>query len=101
MGELDVNIGCVCRDFYSPCGDFQGFCLLGGHAIYLGNDTIDLGKREATKDVARVLSGFNDIIMARTCVCINLLCHKIRQVTFTAPVCDSRTSSQAKVEHQG
>uniref|UniRef100_A0A7S0RC67 ornithine carbamoyltransferase n=1 Tax=Pyramimonas obovata TaxID=1411642 RepID=A0A7S0RC67_9CHLO len=43
-----------------------GFSLLGGHAIYLGNDTIDLGKREATKDVARVLSGFNDIIMART-----------------------------------
>ncbi len=43
----------------------QGFFRLGGHAIYLGPDTIDIGKREATKDVARVLSRFNDVIMAR------------------------------------
>ena len=33
----------------------QGFFKLGGHAIYLGPDTISLGKREATKDIARVL----------------------------------------------
>jgi hypothetical protein len=39
--------------------------LLGGHAVYLGPDTIDLGSREETKDIARVLSGYNDIIMAR------------------------------------
>ena len=34
----------------------QGFFALGGHAIYLGPDTIELGKREAIKDVARVIS---------------------------------------------
>lgn len=33
----------------------QGFFRLGGHAIYLGPDTIQIGKREATKDIARVL----------------------------------------------
>ncbi|KAJ6797120.1 ornithine carbamoyltransferase, chloroplastic [Iris pallida] len=42
-----------------------GFFLLGGHAIYLGPDDIQMGKREETRDVARVLSGYNDIIMAR------------------------------------
>lgn len=34
----------------------QGFFRLGGHAIYLGPDTIQIGKREATKDIARVLA---------------------------------------------
>lgn len=33
----------------------QGFFRLGGHAVYLGPDTIDLGKREPTQDIARVL----------------------------------------------
>lgn len=36
----------------------QGFFRLGGHAIYLGPDTIQFGKREATKDIARVLAGW-------------------------------------------
>ncbi|KAG6475112.1 ornithine transcarbamylase, chloroplastic-like [Zingiber officinale] len=42
-----------------------GFFLLGGHAIYLGPDDIQMGKREETRDVARVLSRYNDILMAR------------------------------------
>ncbi|XP_050366462.1 ornithine transcarbamylase, chloroplastic [Argentina anserina] len=42
-----------------------GFFRLGGHAIYLGPDDIQMGKREETRDVARVLSRYNDIIMAR------------------------------------
>ncbi|MBA7655432.1 Ornithine carbamoyltransferase [subsurface metagenome] len=42
-----------------------GFYRLGGHALYLGPDSIGIGKREVVKDVAQVLSRFNDIIMAR------------------------------------
>jgi ornithine carbamoyltransferase len=42
-----------------------GFARLGGHALFLGPNEIDLGKREPVKDIARVLSGYNDIIMAR------------------------------------
>ena len=42
-----------------------GFSRLGGHALYLGPNDIDMGKREPVKDVARVLSGYNDLIMAR------------------------------------
>ncbi len=42
-----------------------GFVRLGGHALYLGPTEIDIGQREPAKDVARVLSGYNDMIMAR------------------------------------
>ena len=42
-----------------------GFFRLGGHAVYLGPGDIDIGKREAVKDIARVISRYNDIIMAR------------------------------------
>jgi ornithine carbamoyltransferase len=42
-----------------------GFFKLGGTAVYLGPDTIQLGKREPTKDIARVLARYNDMIMAR------------------------------------
>ncbi len=38
----------------------------GGHAIYLAPADIGLGKREAVADVARVLGGMCDAIMART-----------------------------------
>jgi ornithine carbamoyltransferase len=39
---------------------------LGGEALYLSPDEIGLGKRESVADVARVLSGYVDAIMART-----------------------------------
>ncbi|KAK2660559.1 hypothetical protein Ddye_007092 [Dipteronia dyeriana] len=42
-----------------------GFSLLGGHAVYLGPNDIQMGKREETRDIARVLCRYNDIIMAR------------------------------------
>lgn len=43
-----------------------GMTQLGGHSIYLGPDDIKLGVREATKDVAAVLSRYVDGIVART-----------------------------------
>lgn len=42
-----------------------GFEWMGGHALYLGPNDIGLGKREAIKDIARVFSRYNDIIMVR------------------------------------
>lgn len=44
----------------------SGMIQLGGQAIYLGPDDIKLGQREATKDIARVLSRYVNGIMART-----------------------------------
>lgn len=37
----------------------------GGHALYIGPDEIQLGRRESVADVARVLSRYVDAIMAR------------------------------------
>lgn len=42
-----------------------GMCQLGGNAIFLGPNDLALGKRESIEDLARVLSRYNDIIMAR------------------------------------
>lgn len=42
-----------------------GLAYLGGHALFLGMDDIQLGKNETLKDTAIVLSRFNDMIMAR------------------------------------
>ena len=42
-----------------------GISQLGGRALYLGAEEIGLGKREAVKDVARNLSRWVDVIMAR------------------------------------
>jgi len=39
---------------------------LGGSVIYLGQEDIQLGRREPIKDVARVLSRYVDAIVART-----------------------------------
>jgi len=38
---------------------------LGGHALYLGPEEVQLGRRESVADVARVLSHYVDAIMAR------------------------------------
>ena len=42
-----------------------GMFQLGGNAIYLAPSDIGLGKRESIKDVARVISRYNNLIMAR------------------------------------
>ena len=38
---------------------------LGGYSLYLGGDEVGLGAREPVSDVARVLSGYVDCIVAR------------------------------------
>ena len=43
-----------------------GMAQLGGHAIYLAPQDIGIGERESTKDVARNLSRWVDLIMIRT-----------------------------------
>lgn len=42
-----------------------GFTWMGGHALFLGPNDIGVGKREAIKDIARLFSRYNDLIMAR------------------------------------
>jgi ornithine carbamoyltransferase len=42
-----------------------GMAMLGGHALFLGPDDIQLGTNESMKDTARVLSVFNSIVLAR------------------------------------
>jgi len=42
-----------------------GMFQLGGHALYLGPNDIQIGKRETTADVARTISRYVDVIMAR------------------------------------
>jgi ornithine carbamoyltransferase len=39
---------------------------VGGHALYLSPQEIGLGQRESSADIARVLGGYVDAIMART-----------------------------------
>ncbi len=43
-----------------------GMYQLGGHVVNLLPDEVGLGKREAAKDVARVMSRYVDVIMVRT-----------------------------------
>lgn len=42
-----------------------GMFQLGGHALYLGPNDIQVGKRESVVDVAQTLSRYVDVIMAR------------------------------------
>ncbi|MDD5255295.1 MAG: ornithine carbamoyltransferase [Candidatus Omnitrophica bacterium] len=50
-----------------------GMYQLGGHTIYLGPEEINLGVREAIKDVARTLSRYVDGIVLRTFAHKNVL----------------------------
>jgi ornithine carbamoyltransferase len=43
----------------------SGFSQLGGHALFLSSNDIQLGKNESLKDTAHVLSRFNDVLLAR------------------------------------
>ena len=43
----------------------SGMCKLGGSAIFLSADDIQLGVNESMLDSARVMSRFTDVIMAR------------------------------------
>ena len=42
-----------------------GFEWMGGHALFLGPNDIGIGKREAIKDISRLFSRYNDVVMAR------------------------------------
>jgi len=42
-----------------------GMARLGGHALFLSTDDIQLGKNESIRDTAAVLSRYNDVILAR------------------------------------
>ena len=42
-----------------------GIQEMGGYSLYLGPDEVGLGSREPVSDVARVLSGYVDCIVAR------------------------------------
>jgi len=42
-----------------------GMALLGGHALFLGPSDIQLGVNECMLDTAKVLSGFNSVLLAR------------------------------------
>ncbi|XP_008326250.1 ornithine carbamoyltransferase, mitochondrial [Cynoglossus semilaevis] len=42
-----------------------GFALLGGHPCFLTSQDIHLGVNESSRDTARVLSGFCDVVLAR------------------------------------
>jgi len=42
-----------------------GMSLMGGHALFLSSDDIQLGKNESIQDTACVLARFNSIILAR------------------------------------
>ena len=43
-----------------------GFSTMGGHVMYLGPESIELGVREEVRDVARVLARYLDMIVMRT-----------------------------------
>ena len=58
-----------------------GFFRMGGHALYLDPNTIQIGKREATKDIARVMSALS---------CPGSASRQCRTLKYTSPTMCSR-----------
>jgi len=65
-----------------------GMYQLGGYALYLSPADIGIGKREAVKDIAQVVSRYNDIIMARLFEHIHM---EVLAEHATAPVINGLT----------
>jgi ornithine carbamoyltransferase len=42
-----------------------GVVQLGGHPVFLSNESVGIGQREPARDIARLLSRYNDLIIAR------------------------------------
>jgi ornithine carbamoyltransferase len=42
-----------------------GVVQLGGHPVFLSNESVGIGQREPAKDIARLLSRYNHLIIAR------------------------------------
>lgn len=83
-GYMASNVSLI----VSNTATVQGFFKLGGHAIYLGPDTISLGKREATKDIARVLSRcIVHAALQHACACMQLWRPEQEHVTFQVQRC--------------
>ncbi|CAM9655764.1 unnamed protein product [Chrysoparadoxa australica] len=53
------------RSTRTRCSTETGMGLLGGRALFLGPTDIQLGVNECMKDTAKVLSGFNSLVLAR------------------------------------
>jgi len=84
---------------------------LGGHALFLGSDDIQLGVNESILDSARVLSRFNSIILARvfghddvveianesSVPVINALSDKYHPLQKLQPVHQHKTFAQLKI----
>jgi ornithine carbamoyltransferase len=55
----------MAKNFLDRISSEVGMNLLGGQALFLSSDDIQLGVNESLKDTALVLSRFNTIILAR------------------------------------
>jgi ornithine carbamoyltransferase len=64
-----------------------GMTQLGGHALYLNGNDLQLGRGETVADTARVLSGYVDAVMIRT------FNHQTVEELADRPGCRSSTAS--------
>ena len=78
-----------------------GMTKLGGHAIYLQPADIGLGVREPVKDVARNISRWCDIIMARVFLNSNILSlAEYSSIPVINALCDIEHPCQAMADFQ-